>query len=163
MRLASVRSAAALATFVHFGAAVVASCSTNDAPPASGDALGVACSTGPGQDAASVLVHEEIPDATTKVCTPRCESDAARVGISYRVDALPSGECKVDGDSCVMSVHRPCPCDDDGPNDMMWCECRSGSWACMTGTVARSICRRCDSPPEDSGADTDIPDAPAFD
>ena len=124
---------------------VVVACASNEAPRGGPRA----CSTGPAYPFETAFATVDDLGASLPVCTPRCAFREADVPANfanarYSIEALPSGSCSVDGDTCRMAAVRvrTCPsgervsCSFTGYR----CTCEGGAWRCVSGPQGASAC-----------------------
>lgn len=116
------------------------------------------CSTGPAQTEAEVPSAPNMSDGPCMPrCVPRCGADEL-VSLNgyqeYTFEALPSGACRNDGETCQMDAARSTSqcagqpkhaCD---VSDYV-CHCESGTWRCYLIAAGAGVCPLC---VDDAGA-----------
>ncbi len=108
------------------------------------------CSTGPVRDAGTIPYEQRPFDASTPNCIPRCgaEEKYRYVGLyGYAIDALPSGACDYDGETCTMTGGTTLQCPDKPKRlcnlSHYECRCEGGSWACVIVSQGGGACTPC--------------------
>lgn len=101
------------------------------------------CSNGPAWSQTTKFAVDNTAKSNVE-CTPRCAWPGTRIELFYTLDALPSGPCKADGDTCSMEVRLDCVCGgvqtNGGPVHGMFCSCDAGQWACKISSQGAAVC-----------------------
>lgn len=125
-------------------------CSTTAAAP---------CSTGPAYDDKTKFPIDNNDQEVCRLCTARCGVSISGTipTAAYPLEALPSGSCSVDGETCSMGGSVTCHCGMQGPVNEYKCRCQSGQWSCKIVVQGSAGCA---CPPDggDGGTDADAAD-----
>jgi hypothetical protein len=100
------------------------------------------CSNGPAWPQTTIF---EVDNSVTShlECTPRCAWSGREIDGIRTLDALPSGPCTVNGDTCSMGVTFICECAGPkmaGPTHGFFCSCETGQWACKIASQGAGVC-----------------------
>ncbi len=131
------------------------------------------CSNGPAWTAESIPHAGKTSASSAPECFPRCgaEQKYTYVGIeAYAIDALPSGACAHEDETCTMGAGTTAQCPGRSKELCNYsgyeCRCQDGSWRCAVVSQGAGTCGGCgdagkppvvvDTPDADAGPAAEV-------
>lgn len=113
------------------------------------------CSTGPAYDYRTQFQFETRDRTYCRRCTPRCGVTVTGTSGTaiYPIEALPSGQCQVENETCSMAGSVTCCDGSQGPVDGFKCRCIKGAWTCTIIDQGTAGCNPCDGGLPDATTD----------